>query len=80
MLIRLPHRNADKLWALFFQQVAIICISARRAKFRRHLIPAFRIGVGERDEVDVGAINENGIQAVPIIASTGVTDHGGFQF
>src|SRR3989442_8793476 len=80
MLVRLPHRDADEVWAFLLQHLTVIGVAARCADLRRGSSAAFGIRIGQRNNFDIRSVAESAFQSVPVIASTGVADDGALQF
>ena len=80
MLVRLPHRDADEVWTFLFQHLTVIRVAARCANVRRDFGAAFGIRIGQRNNFDIRSVAENAFQSVPVIALTGVADHGALPF
>src|SRR5262245_53522857 len=77
VLVSPARGDGDELWTLFLEHERVIRVLAEGAAGGGGFGAADSVGVGDRNELDVGASAENLIESVAIIAAAGVADDGG---
>lgn len=80
VLVAVARGETDELRFFFFEKFTVVGVVARRLRAGCGLGATGGIGIGDSDDLEVGAIVEGHVHAVSVVAATRVAEDGGAEF
>ena len=79
VLVAVSHADADEVRFFLREHFAVVGVGLDAAESSGGFGAAGFVGIGEGDKLDAGACGEDFLQAVTVVAASGVTDDDGAQ-